>query len=387
MVGQYDAAQTQAIFAMGSSYVLTSGGASNVYGSFYGLGWSYNPDYGGAGNNPQSKAGLDHQLLVMNNGVTQTAIGRGIWTQGLVTVATGNYLRLMRSDNATYNEIYYASGDKFQFNQANGGTYNFAVGGTDQLTMSAVGSLTFAATNPTISAPSYISFPGGLYVSGGTGYFANQIQARGGINDDTNGYLTIAGGTSDITYINGDTGIGRVDPQKRLDVFETVADSQFRVSYDASNYTDFRTTSGGDLTVDASGNDITLPGENLFVCSGGACASTPNGVGTITSERAIVAEEGTLGTTGSITVNWDDGNQQRVNSSTGNMTFTFSNATAGQTLRLVVCYGGAHTITWSSTIRWAGGAAPTPTSTSSKCDVFSFLYTGTEYLGQPSLNF
>jgi hypothetical protein len=110
-------------------------------------------------------------------------------------------------------------------------------------------------------------------------------------------------------------------------------------------------------------------------------------VGTITSERAITAEEGTLGTTGSITVNWDDGNQQRVGGSTGNMTFTFSNATAGQTLRLVVCYGGVHTITWSSTIRWAGGTAPTPTSTNTKCDVFSFLYTGTEYLGQPSLNF
>ena len=100
-----------------------------------------------------------------------------------------------------------------------------------------------------------------------------------------------------------------------------------------------------------------------------------------------MSEEYTLGTTGSITVNWDQGNQQRVNSSTGNMTFNFSNATAGQTLRLVVCFGGTHTITWTPTIRWGGGTAPTPTSTSGKCDVFSFLYTGTEYLGQPSLNF
>lgn len=89
LVGVYDAAQTQAIWAMGSSYVLTLGGASTVYGNHYGLAWSYNPDYGGAGNNPQSKAGLNHQLLIQNAGVTQTAIGTGIWTNGNITVSGG----------------------------------------------------------------------------------------------------------------------------------------------------------------------------------------------------------------------------------------------------------------------------------------------------------
>ena len=89
LVGVYDAAQTQAIFAMGSSYVLTDGGASNVIGNFYGIAWSYNPDYGGAGNNPQSKAGLTHQALFMVNGVTTTAIGAGIWTGGAIN-ATGD---------------------------------------------------------------------------------------------------------------------------------------------------------------------------------------------------------------------------------------------------------------------------------------------------------
>ena len=82
LVGVYDAAQTQAVFAMGAAYVLTDGGASSNIGPLYGLAWSYNPDYGGAGNNPQSKAGLNHQLLHMQNGVTTTAIGSGIWTSG-----------------------------------------------------------------------------------------------------------------------------------------------------------------------------------------------------------------------------------------------------------------------------------------------------------------
>ena len=86
IVGTYSAANTQQIFAMGAAYVLSDPGSSSSYGSFYGLGWSYEPHYGGTGNNPQSKAGLLHQLLVMNNGATQTAIGTGIWTAGSVTV-------------------------------------------------------------------------------------------------------------------------------------------------------------------------------------------------------------------------------------------------------------------------------------------------------------
>jgi len=85
LVGVYNATQTQAIFAMGAAYKLTDGGASNTYGNIYGLAWSYNPNYGGTGNNPQSKASLEHQLLVMNAGVTKSAIGNGIWTSGIIT--------------------------------------------------------------------------------------------------------------------------------------------------------------------------------------------------------------------------------------------------------------------------------------------------------------
>jgi len=87
LVGVYDAAQTQAIFAMGIDYILTDGGASGTIGNHYGLAWSYNPDYGGAGNNPQSKAGLNHQLLLMQAGVTTAAMGSGIWTSGNISAA------------------------------------------------------------------------------------------------------------------------------------------------------------------------------------------------------------------------------------------------------------------------------------------------------------
>ena len=87
LIGVYDAAQTQAIFAMGAAYILTDGGASSNIGNLYGLAWSYNPNYGGAGNNPQSINGLNHQLLLMQNGVTTAAMGSGIWTSGNISAA------------------------------------------------------------------------------------------------------------------------------------------------------------------------------------------------------------------------------------------------------------------------------------------------------------
>jgi hypothetical protein len=147
------------------------------------------------------------------------------------------------------------------------------------------------------------------------------------------------------------------------------------------------------LTIDAAGN-VGILNDQLEVCSGASCASTANGVGTITAERAIVSEEYSIGSvTGTLSagaVNWDNGNQQLMNT-TGNITINstaFTNATAGQTLRLIVCYGGTHTVTWgASFVRWAGGTEPVETGTSGKCDVFSFIYTGTAYFGQASLNF
>ena len=86
IVGVYSATRYQGIWAMGDSYKLPGDGTSP--GSLYGLAWTYNPDYGGAGNNAQAKPGLNHQLLLMMNGRTYTAIGSGIWTDGTITTTS-----------------------------------------------------------------------------------------------------------------------------------------------------------------------------------------------------------------------------------------------------------------------------------------------------------
>ena len=61
----------------------------------------------------------------------------------------------------------------------------------------------------------------------------------------------------------------------------------------------------------------------------------------------------------------------------GNRTLALSNADAGQKfiIRLVQDATGSRTVTWFSTIKWAGGVTPTLTTTANKTDVFGFICT------------
>lgn len=60
-----------------------------------------------------------------------------------------------------------------------------------------------------------------------------------------------------------------------------------------------------------------------------------------------------------------------------NRKLALSNETVGQTfvIRLVQDGTGSRTVTWFTTIKWAGGSAPTLTTTASKTDVFGFICT------------
>jgi hypothetical protein len=65
----------------------------------------------------------------------------------------------------------------------------------------------------------------------------------------------------------------------------------------------------------------------------------------------------------------------------GNRTFAISNETAGQRFIIRILQDGTGSrlvSTWFSTIKWAGGSAPTLTTTANKADVFGFIVTGTD---------
>lgn len=68
---------------------------------------------------------------------------------------------------------------------------------------------------------------------------------------------------------------------------------------------------------------------------------------------------------------------------TGNCTFTFPALTAGKQFTILLKQDGtgSRTVTWPSSVRWAGGTAPTITATATKTDVLSFIADGTYWLG------
>jgi len=67
---------------------------------------------------------------------------------------------------------------------------------------------------------------------------------------------------------------------------------------------------------------------------------------------------------------------------------TMSNARLGSyVIRLIQPAGGSATVTWSTTIVWAGGTTPTLTTTANYCDIITLIYDGTTWRGVATLNF
>ena len=89
--GLYSASRYQHVWSMGTAYNLSDDGTSS--GNLYGLAFTHT-NVGG-----QSKSGLAHQLLIMDNGVTKSAIGRGIWTDGTITTTS-------HGDSSKWNTAY-----------------------------------------------------------------------------------------------------------------------------------------------------------------------------------------------------------------------------------------------------------------------------------------
>ncbi len=108
--GLYDPTRYQHVWSMGTAYNLPADGLSTgaTAGNLYGLAWAFNPNHSVAGTNVQAKAGLNHQLLLIQNGTTTFAAGSGMWTSGIAT-----------STNSFRAPIFYDTDDTaFYFNGA-----------------------------------------------------------------------------------------------------------------------------------------------------------------------------------------------------------------------------------------------------------------------------
>lgn len=88
---------------------------------------------------------------------------------------------------------------------------------------------------------------------------------------------------------------------------------------------------------------------------------------------------------GTATLTCQTSNIHLINMPAGNITIALSNDVAGQVLTLDILQDsvGSRTVTWFSGIKWAGGVAPTLTTTASKIDsiVIRVVTAGSAYYG------
>jgi hypothetical protein len=122
----------------------------------------------------------------------------------------------------------------------------------------------------------------------------------------------------------------------------------------------------GTPTISATGNDTNIDLTLLGKGTGKVKANSSYGTITANSDGAT------------ITFNMATSNLHSVTLG-GNRTLAVSNVSTGQCfiLRLLQDGTGSRTVNWFTTIKWAGGSAPTLTTTASKADVIGFLCTGT----------
>lgn len=118
--------------------------------------------------------------------------------------------------------------------------------------------------------------------------------------------------------------------------------------------------------------------DNLIILDGGNATFRAN----VSVGGQMYAPTNAIGNSSTaFTADWNNSNVQSV-TNTGAATVTFSNPNSGGVYTLIITAGtGAAQWTWPAAVKWAGGTAPTLTTTSGKIDVITFLYDGTSYIG------
>ena len=104
--GTYSATRYQHVWGMGSAYKLADNGTNT--GNLYGIAWTHQ-NIGG-----ESISGLGHQMLIMTNGDTRTAIGDGIWTKYNITTTANSYaVDFVGTNFRVGNAVYFGGGNNY----------------------------------------------------------------------------------------------------------------------------------------------------------------------------------------------------------------------------------------------------------------------------------
>jgi len=268
-------------------------------------------------------------------------------TSGRMTLA-GNVTQAGRVNNGAY----------FTINGALTATDTASTGTVTHANIAAIFSNNFAATSSTTYTNA-----SSLYIAGTPAASTNVIITNAWALYVNAGNSHFQGGIRTASFLQSTNGAGVA-----FDIFDGGANELLKLvrTTSATNeitITNAATTTAPSVTATGSDTNIDL---NIGAKGTGEVKHT-----TATYQDIVTAVDGAT-----VTFDVSDGNFQTVTLG-GNRTLAISNAKVGQVfmLRLVQDGTGSRTVIWFPTIKWAGGAAPTLTTTASKADIVGFVVT------------
>ncbi len=150
-------------------------------------------------------------------------------------------------------------------------------------------------------------------------------------------------------------------------------------SVDASPTYFYSESSGGAVVKTLVSAYATLDGSQTLTSK---TLTSPN-LDSPTIRNGFTEETVAANTSTAYTISLANGSVQ-VLTLTGNCTYTFPTATAGQSFQLIQKQDatGSRTVTWPAAVKWPASTNPTLTSTANKADMFKFVSDGTWWYGE-----
>ncbi len=121
-------------------------------------------------------------------------------------------------------------------------------------------------------------------------------------------------------------------------------------------------------------------GGNIAALTGAEVLSISNGMQA--GQQAVTCAD-------NVTIDWTAGSTAYMTFDRDAVAVTLSNPVAGQVYRFLVkqSAGGSDTLSWSTTVKWRGGSAPTLTTAGNAVDIITLVYINSVWYGDAALNF
>ena len=197
---------------------------------------------------------------------------------------------------------------------------------------------------------------------------------------------SMVGGTG-VSISGGNTiNIGQAIANTNSPSFAGITLSSLNVSGIVAN-----TAAGVLTTVSTTGTGLVVKENTPTLITpniGAATASSINATGDITAKRYKLTMPNATTASSSTSIDLSTGNVFTINLSANITSLTTSNAAVGTYLiKFVQDATGSRTVSFPAAWKWAGGVAPTLTSTASKLDIVTLVYDGTLFYATIVKNF